>query len=93
MVDNMTIYGLMGFTHGWARVLTVMSPAGPGAALAAIDACQDAVPMSAGPGRLTRYMEKRAGGLDRLVERHGVAVLSKQDWDTKKAELGETIYE
>ncbi len=88
----MTLYGLMGFTHGWGRVLTVMSADGAGAALAAIDPGEDAVPMSAGPGRLTRYMERREGGLDRLVARHGVAVLSKEDWDAKKKELGEAIY-
>lgn len=92
MSGNITIYGLMGFTHGWASVLTVMSPAGPGAALAAVEAGDDVALLSAGPGRLTRYMEKREGGLDRLVARHGVAVLSKEDWDARKAELGDAIY-
>lgn len=38
MSGNMTIYGLMGFTHGWASVLTVMSPGGASVALAAVEA-------------------------------------------------------
>ena len=32
------VYGLYGFTHGWARVLTVISPEGAAAAAGCIDA-------------------------------------------------------
>ncbi len=42
-------------------------------------------------GRLTWYLEKRAGALARLIEAHGIIVLTKPDWDAKKAELGDTV--
>ena len=54
----MTIYGLYGFTHGWGRLLTVMSPAGRAAALERV-AAGEGVEVSAGEGRLTQYHEKR----------------------------------
>lgn len=86
----MIIYGLLGFTHGWARVLTVMSPEGATAAAAYIAAGGD-VEVNAGEGRLTQYFEKRAGALDRLVAAHGIVVLSKVEWDARKTELGDAI--
>ena len=86
----MTIYGLLGFTHGWARVLTVMSPEGATAALAHVVAGAD-VQVSAGAGRLTQYFEKRDGALDRLIAAHGIVVLSKEEWTARKAELGDAI--
>ena len=87
----MKLYGLMGFTHGWARVLTVMSAQGASAALAAIDAGDDVI-VQAGSGKLTHYQAKRSGALDRLIESHGIIVLAKPDWDAMKLELGEAIY-
>ena len=32
-----------------------------------------------------------AGALARLIEAHGIIVLTKPDWDAKKAELGDTV--
>ncbi len=87
----MTIYGLYGFTHGWARTLTVMSPAGAAAAHAHVDAGDD-VATHAGEGRLTQYFEKRAGALERLVAAYAIVVLSKEEWDARKAELGDAIW-
>ena len=87
----MVIYGLYGFTHGWARVLTVMSPDGAAAASGQIIPGAD-VEMITGEGRLTRYMEKREGALARLVEVNGIMVLNKPAWDAKKRELGDRIW-
>ena len=87
----MILYGLMGFTHGWARVLTVMSAQGASAALAAIEAGGDVI-VQAGGGKLTRYQAKRSGALERLIEEHGIIVLAKPDWDAMKQQLGEAIY-
>ncbi len=87
----MKLYGLMGFTHGWARVLTVMSAAGASAALAAIAAGGDVI-VQAGEDRLTQYHAKRSGALERLIESHGIIVLAKPDWDARKKQLGEAIY-
>ncbi len=102
----MIIYGLHGFNHGGAKVLTVMSPEGAPAALRALAAGADVITnaggdvttsaggdviTNAGAGRLTQYLEKRAGALARLIEAHGIIVLSKPDWDAKKAELGAAV--
>lgn len=87
----MTLYGLYGFTHGGARVLTVMCPDGVAAALAAIQVRDDVI-VQAGAGRLTQYHEKRSGALRRLVAENRVSVLSKPEWDDMKARLGEAIF-
>ena len=86
----MKIYGLRGVTHGAGRVLTVMGTAGTAAVLDSIIADDDVI-THAGAGRLTQYQEKRAGALDRLIRKHEIIVLSKEDWDRKKMELGDAI--
>ena len=87
----MRIYGLRGVTHGAGRVLTVISAAGTAAVLDSITADDDVI-THAGAGRLTQYQEKRASGLDRLIRKHDIVVLSKEDWDRKKMELGNAIW-
>ena len=87
----MTIYGLYGFTHGWGRLLTVMSPEGRVAALERI-AATDGVEVAAGEGRLTQYHEKRRGGLAEMVTANGIVVLDKATWDARKQELGARIW-
>ena len=87
----MTIYGLFGRTHGWGRLLTVMSPHGR-AALAAGLTPVEGLEVVAGPGRLTQLHEKRAGALQALIEANGIIVLEKPQWDAKKAELGDRIW-
>ncbi len=85
----MTIYGLVGFTHGWGTVLTVMSSGG--AALAVIETGDDVI-VQTGEGQLTQYRAKREGALERLIAEHGIIVLAKPEWDAMKRELGEAIY-
>lgn len=87
----MVIYGLYGFTHGWGRLLTVMSPEGAAADTARI-VTGEHIEVSAGEGKLTQYHEKRQGALARLVERNAIVVLEKEAWDKKKRELGERIW-
>lgn len=87
----MIIYGLYGFTHGWGRLLTVMSPEGAAAATGRI-VPGDQIEVSVGDGRLPQYHEKRQGALARMVERYGIVVLDKEAWDDKKQELGEQIW-
>lgn len=84
------IYGLKGITHGWAKVLTVMGREGASALAARIETDDD-VSLAAAEGRLTQYVERRKGGLDRLIAVNGIVLLSKADWDAKKAELGPAI--
>ena len=87
----MKIYGLPGITHGTARVLTVMSPEGARAALAHMTQTDDLI-VTAGDGRLTLYLEKRAGALQRLIDGYSIEVLSKPEWDRRKQSLKDKIW-
>jgi hypothetical protein len=85
------LFGLYGFTHGWARILTVMSPQGATAVLQVVPGNDD-VTVQSDDGQLTRYQEKREGALSRLVDGHGIVILTKNEWDARKAKLGKAIY-
>ena len=87
----MKIYALLGVTHGAARVLTVMSPEGAHAAREHMTQTDDLI-VTAGNGRLTQYLEKRGGALQRLVDTYDVEVLSKAEWDRRKQALGGDIW-
>lgn len=87
----MKIYGLRGVTHGAAQVLTVMSPEGANAARAHMARTDDLI-VSAGDGRLTQYLEKRAGALTRLIDTYDIEVLLKAEWDRRKQDLGDDIW-
>ena len=82
------LYGLMGFTHGWAKVLTVTGseggPEGGAAALARLGH-PEGVEVLAGDGALPRFLEKRSGALQRLVAEHGIVVLDREQWEARKA--------
>jgi hypothetical protein len=85
------IYGLLGITHGAARVLTVMSPEGARAALAHVTETDNLI-VNAGDGRLTQYLEQRSGALDRLIDTYGIEVLIKGEWDRRKQALADAIW-
>ncbi len=87
----MKIYGLLGITHGAARVLTVMSPDGARAARELMTKTDDLI-VNASDGRLSQYLEKRNGALRRLIACYGVEVLSKTEWDRRKQALGDDIW-
>jgi hypothetical protein len=87
----MKIYGLLGITHGTARVLTVMSAQGAHAAREHMTKTDDLI-VNAGDGRLTQYLEKRDGALQRLIECYGIEVLSKPEWDRRKQALDDNIW-
>ncbi len=86
----MELYGLLGFTHGWGRLVTVMSAQGASAVRAHIDAGDD-VAVVAGEGGLTQYHARRSGALDRLIAGYGIILLSNDAWEAKKAEIGDAI--
>ncbi len=87
----MKIYGLLGITHGTARVLTVMSAQGAPAAREHMTQTEDLI-VNAGEGRLTQYLEKRDGALQQLIDDYGIEVLSKTEWDRRKRALGDDIW-
>jgi hypothetical protein len=85
------MYGLFGFTHGWAKLLTVMSPQG---VAATVDAIGDnpGVVVRVTEGILPQLLEQHEGALDRLIKKHHIVVLNRTEWDEQKAILGETIF-
>ena len=87
----MKIYGLLGITHGAARVLTVMSPEGARAARTYMSETPDLV-VNSGEGRLTQYLEQRSGAIDRLVRIYAIEVLERDAWQRRKQSLGEAIW-
>lgn len=91
MPDNIELFGIYVFTHGWQRILTVMSPTGATAVRKAI-AGSDGVELNWETGRLVQLREKRAGALDRVVLANNIRILSKADWDASKVRFGDGIY-
>lgn len=87
MTTKIPLYGYLGFTHGWAQVLTVMSPAGVEAAWQNVTADDDDVTIYGDRTQLPQYHEKRAGALQRMIDRHGIEVVEKPEWDALKARL------
>jgi len=87
----MRFWGLRGYTHGGAHVLTVMAAEGAGAALATLQTNDD-VHLEHQPGTLPRFHERADGGIARLVGENGIELLELPQWQAKKEELGEAIY-
>ena len=85
------LFGLYGFTHGWAKILTVMSPQGTTATIATIGDGAD-LRLEARDGQLPRFCEMREGALKQLIDNLGIVILNKTEWDEQKALLGETIF-
>ena len=83
----MTIYGLYGITHGWGRLLTLMSPEGTPALLGHVEPGDDII-VERREGGLPQFHAQRSGALERLVERFGVTVLGRDEWEAKKIEFG-----
>lgn len=88
---HLTIYGLWGFTHGWAKVITVMSPLGASAILEVIKP-DDSILVYARPGTLTQYHSGSRSALRALAQKYSIIMLSKPEWDTCKTELGDAIW-
>lgn len=84
-------FGLMVFSHGWARILTVMSPQGIGATVEALGSA-DGVRMETGEGQLPKFVELREGALGRMIEEHDIEVLSRKEWAERKSRLGDVIF-
>lgn len=82
----MRLYGLLGFTHGWARVMTVMSPEG-GARVRAALGDPDGAVVQEGEGPLVRVFERRGGALRQLAERHCIELLERPQWEARKREI------
>ena len=91
MRGDIDLYGHYVFTHGWRRVLTIMSPAGTAAVRDSIRVDSD-VEMFAAAGRLVQLHERRAGALDRTAALNNIRILDKTEWDALKSRSADSIY-
>ncbi len=88
----MELYGLYVWNHhGWAKMLTVLSPEGVAAVRAHIDPGPDAL-LESRPDQLPLYRNAERGGVDGLIARYGIKVLDRSQWARKKAQLGALIW-
>lgn len=83
----MELYGLRGITHGWGRLINVMSPDGAQAVLAHIQT-GEAFMVIATPGAPVQFHQAKGGSIDGLIEGYGIIELDLVAWERKKAELG-----
>ena len=88
----MIFYGLMGGSHGGARLMTVMSPEGRQAVLNTIELDPATVHVVAYATGLPQYHEMVGGGLADLIARYDIDVLDFAGWTAKKTELGSSVY-
>ncbi len=88
---NSEIYGIKSFNHhGWSKLVTVMGPAGDDAVRAAIAVHEEAlahIKVVITANGLTQYHGKREGALERLIEDAGIIMLTRDQWNAKKAAL------
>jgi hypothetical protein len=82
------LYGLRGITHGWGRLINVMSPDGAQAVLAHIET-GEAFMVIATPGAPLQFHQAKGGSIDELVRRYGIRELDLATWERKKSELGD----
>ncbi len=87
----MIVYGLKGFSHGGATLLTVMSPEGRSACLAALDFDPAEIHL-VDHGALPQYHESLDGALDRFAARHGIEMLDFHGWQVRREDLGTAIF-
>lgn len=88
----MQIYGLRGFNHAWAKLITVLSPQGKSELLAYINPAPEIELEDGGAHSLPQYRELQAGGLEKLIDHYHIEILDKPAWDRLKAELGAEIW-
>ncbi len=83
----MILYGLRGITHGWGRLLSVMSPQGARAVLDRLEPGPD-LKIVAQPGQPVQVHQIRDGALDELVARYGIVELDQAAWAERKQAIG-----
>ena len=83
----MELYGLRSITHGWGRLLHIISPDGADAVKNHI-AVDQTFAVIATPGAPLQYHQARGGLIDVLVRQYGIVELDLAEWEAKKAELG-----
>ena len=80
------LYGLPGITHGSGHILHLLSPAGTQAVLDLL-AGYDGLRLLNTGAAIPCFLELQDGKFDTLVRDLGVEILTKTQWDRRKAEL------
>jgi hypothetical protein len=88
----MELYGHLGWSHGGARVITLMGPEGASAVIDRFAGEKGTALLFTGPAQLPHYHVQQDGTLERLIETHGIVILDFEAWTAKKAELGSVIW-
>jgi hypothetical protein len=88
----MELYGHLGWSHGGARVITLMSPDGASAVIDRLSGETGTTLLFAGPAQLPHYHVQQDGTLERLIDAHGIIILDFVAWTAKKVELGAVIW-
>ncbi len=88
----MELYGHLGWSHGGARVITLMSPDGAGAVLERFAGLDGIALLFTGERQLPHYHVQQDGTLELLIEDHDIVILDFIAWTDKKSELGDAIW-
>ena len=88
----MELYGHLGWSHGGARVITLMSPDGSSAVLKRFAGEKGMALLFVGDAQLPHYHVQQDGTLERLIAAHAIVVLDFEAWTARKAELGAAIW-
>ncbi|MFP6741366.1 MAG: hypothetical protein VCD33_07045 [Alphaproteobacteria bacterium] len=88
----MELYGHLGWSHGGARVITLMSPDGDSAVIDRLKGETGTALLFAGPAQLPHYHVQQDGTLERLIDAHCIIILDFVAWTAKKVELGAVIW-
>ncbi len=83
----MILYGLRGITHGWGRLISVMSPSGAQAVLDHLETGPE-LQVVAQKGQPVQVHQIRDGALDELVARYGIVELDQAAWAERKQTIG-----
>lgn len=81
----MALYGLYGFTHGWAQVLNVMDER-LDLDIARRVVANEGIDIHDSAGPILRVYEKRSGALAAFIEANEVRIVEREEWDRVKAE-------
>jgi len=80
------LYGLPGITHGSGHILHLLSPEGAEAVTSLLSGRQDLRLLNPGMS-IPCFLELKDGTFDALARELGIRILTKQEWDERKAEL------
>jgi len=82
------LFGLRTFSHGGQFVLTVISPMGAGAIIDCLQ-CYSGLSPVFEAGQPPRFLERREGGIDALIDRYDIEQVAHPRWQRLRQEFGD----